>query len=63
VGWDTRGRIARRYGLVKGFTGKWRNEGLDGGEGGVNGARLMGQAKKVRERPFCSLGSRSLQTS
>jgi hypothetical protein len=52
VGWDTRERIARRYGLVKRFAGKRGNGELDGGEGGVNGACLMGQARKVRERPF-----------
>jgi hypothetical protein len=38
VGWDTRERIARRYGLVKRFAGKRGNEELDGGEGGFNGA-------------------------
>ena len=51
MGWDTRERIARRYGLVKRFTGKWRNEGLDGGEGGVNGASLLvGEARNAKKR-------------
>jgi len=38
VDWQTRERIACRYGLVKRFAGKRRNGKLDGGEGGVNGA-------------------------
>ncbi len=49
---EHRGKIARRYQLVKSYAGKGRNGALDGRGGGVNGFTRRGPSKKKQsQRP------------
>lgn len=56
--WQTRKRIARRYETVKYYAGNWRNLGLDGRRGGMNGAGGSKRKKKKAKSKTAPLNPR-----